>query len=872
MAIILFTKNPTSPDFALLNKYPDQFVSEKMKQSTDWWKINMDYWYNISVQQYSFNKKFIVPNYELVKGILRRSDFYNERDEVQSFTDTLLRSEDLPSFVKHYSILTPVINDLVGELSKRPDNAFVKAFDADSKSEELQFKTDTLQKLIMDTVKQQIMVSSAQQGVPMPPQDQLEQMTQEKAMDDLSSYTSLAEKWGARMLDLMKVRFNLKEKSEDAFRDLIISAKEFFHLYEDNSQFGFNVEVLNPKNVWYLTKMDERYMSDPLDQNAGAYACGTIHIMEFSEIINKFKLGKDEIEHMRDIAQQGYLLTGRKSNLVGPVTTGWNSVTYDTYDPAVLQYRRLMEGEMQENKDELKDLLGLTSSAAVYGNKFLVVRAYWCSKKKVGKLTYIDEDGQVQVVLVDEKYKNNSHPQQISLDWGWVNQWYQGIKIGMDIYYVKPIEFIDYCPIIGALYEPKNVERVPSLVDQMKPFQMLYNVAMNQLFRLLEKDLGVVFLTSIRHIPVPKDGDHQDALEIWEAEAREKGIIFVDDSPENIKGTSSFNQHTALNLSRTQEIQARYNLAVQMRTECWKLVGISEQRLGEMKATETATGVNNALSQSYAQTESLFAQHEYVLNKLYQALLDAALYIESNKPQSTISYISTEGEHCFVQINGADLKLKELGVFVTSRAEDAQNFKEFRQLSQAMLQNGASPYEISVLYATKSMRRMQEIYKQLKDQQDQFKQQEQDQQQQELQQKQQQFMQQQQTMLQQHQSDLEFKANQSELDRISKEKIALIGASKGDDTGEGEQGVDPIEMGKLNMEQTKADRDYEFKMQELAQKQQALETQQASASHDVNLQREKLKMEKHKVDTQYKIAKENRAAKPKTPPKSNKKG
>lgn len=870
MAIVLFTKKYTSPDFALLNRYPDQFVSEKTKLTTDWWKINMDYWYNISVQQYSYNKKKIVPNYELVKGILRRSDFYNEKghNDVMSFTETLLKNEDLPAFVKHYSIMTPVINDLVGELSKRPDNAFVKAFDDDSKSEELQFRTDVLQKMVLDQVKQQVLARAAQQGQDVGEDaDQLDQMTQEKAAEYLTSYTSMAEKWGARVLDLMKIRFNLKEKSEDAFRDLLISGRQFFHIYEDNSQFGFNVEVLNPRNVWFLTRMDERYMSDPLDANVGAYACGTVHIMEFSEIVSKFKLPEDEIEHMRDLAQQGYLLTGRKSNLVSPVTTGWNSVEYDTYDPAVLQYRRLMESEAGENRDELKDLLGLTSSASVYGNKFLVVRSYWCSKKKIGKLTYIDEDGQQQTILVDENYKNGMHPQQISLEWGWINQWYQGVKIGMDIYHVKPLDIVDYCPIIGALYEIKNVENAPSLIDQMKPFQMLYNVAMNQLFRLLEKDMGVVFLTSIRHVPVPKDGDHQDALEMWETEAREKGIIFVDDSPENLKGTSSFNQHNRVDLSRSQEIQTRYNLAVQMRSECWKLVGISEQRLGEMKATETATGVNSALSQSYAQTEPLFAQHEYTLNKLYQALLDAALYVESNKPQSTISYITTEGEHCFVQVNGSDLKLKELGVFVTSRAEDAQNFKEFRQLSQAMLQNGATPYEISVLYATKSMRKMQEIYKALQEKQEQFQQQEQQQKQQELQQQQQQFEQGQQLAQLQHEKDQAFESYQRDQDRLSKEKIAMISSVSKDQGGDVDDAGNAIESNKLSLEIEKAQRDYELRVQELTQRQQEILLQHSSNENDSSLQREKLKVEKHKIDQQVKIAKMNKANKPKPKPK-----
>lgn len=856
MAIILFTKSYTSPDFALLNRYPDQFVSDKIKQDTDWWKINMDYWYNIAVQQYSYNRRNIVPNYELVKGVLKHSDFYNE-PEIQSFTETILKNEKLPAYVKHYSILTPVINDLVGELSKRPDNALVKAFDDDSKSAELQFKTDVCQKLIIDTVKQSVQASAAAQGLKLDDQDDIEKMTQQKAQEYLTSYTSLGERWGARMLEFLKMKLNIKEKSEDAFRDLLISARDLFHIFEDNSPLGFSLEVINPKTFWNLTNQDERYTSDPLDKNRGSYACGTVDIMEFSEIINKFKLTKEEIEHMRDIAQQGYLLSGRKSNLISPVVPGPNSVTYDTYDPLVLQYRQIMEGEMIENKDELHDLLGLTQSAAVYGNKFLVVRSYWNSKKKVGKLTFIDEDDQEQTVLVDENYKSGMHPQQIDLEWGWTNQWYQGVKIGLDIYYVKPLEILDYCPIIGCFYEGKNTTKVASLVDQAKPFQMLYDVSMNKLFRLLEKDMGVVFLTSIRQVPVPKDGDHQDALEVWEAEAREKGIIFIDDSPDNANARSTFNQHQAVDLSRSREIQAYYELAVQMRNECWKLVGISEQRLGESKATETATGINSALTQSYAQTEPLFAQHEYVLNKVYQALLDTAMYVESNKPQSTISFISGEGEHCFVQINGSDLKLMDLGVFVTSRAEDAQNFREFRQLSQAMLQNGATPYDVSVLYATKSMRKMQEIFKDLKDQQDQFKQQEQQNEQQATQQKQQQFEQAQQLAQTQHEKDQTFEGYQRDQDRMSKERVAIITASKATEGASIDQ-VDPVALSKLDNERTKMDRDYQLKIQELTQKQQQILAQQNATSQTNNLQKQKIDVERHKIDQQVKIAKLNK--------------
>jgi len=241
---------------------------------------------------------------------------------------------------------------------------------------------------------------------------------------------------------------------------------------------------------------------------------------------------------------------------------------------------------------------------------------------------------------------------------------------------------------------------------------------MNQLYQLLEKELGKVQLMSIRHIPTPKDGDGQDALDMWEEEARKRGVMFIDDSPENLKAPSSFNQYTQLDLTRTQEIQSRYQLAAQLKIECWELIGMNRQRLGASQASSTATANQNDLVQSFAQTEPYFAAHEYVLNQVYQALLDAAQYIEGHKPKSTVSYITNQGEQAFLEVMGQDIKLRDLKVFVTSRAEDQLLLNEFRQLSQAAMQNGASLYDISVLYTTNSLRQMQKVFKDLKEKQE----------------------------------------------------------------------------------------------------------------------------------------------------------
>ena len=861
MAIIRYTKDATIR-YAYLNIFPDQFKTEKEKRDESWIKNTMDYFANRAYAEYVKNRDTFVKNYDLVKGILRMEDFYQE-PEVRSFTETLTRNLDLPAYVKHYSIITTPINELIGEISKRPDAFRIKAFDDDSQSEELEYKTEILQEYIMNQARQKIMEKVAMSGEEIE-DEQLQQMTYDEVKDDLDSYTSVAEKWANHILTCQKADFNLKEKSEDAFRDMLISAREFYHIYEDNSKVGYNIEVANPKNTWFLTTPDRKYISDPTGRAQGAYAAGTVQVMELSEIIEAIPdLTKDEIDHLRSSLQDYGLINVRESNLGNSnVAPGIDSVTYDTYDPLVLQTRMMIESEMKENNDGLKDFLGLTSNVSSFGYKYVVVRAYWISKRKIGKLIYLDEMGNEQSMLVDENYKSGTIPTQQSLEWGWVNEWYQGIKIGPDIYHIKPYKLLDYCPIIGITHEVKNTE-ARSLVDLMKPFQVLYNVCMNQLYKLLEKEVGKVYLTSIRHVPVPKDGDAQDALDVWEMEARNRGVVFIDDSPENLKSPSSFNQFRDIDLTRTQEIQSRYQLAMQLKTECWELIGMSRQRMGSVSASESATGTNAALTQSYSQTEPLFIAHEYVLMQLYQAIIDASLYIESKKPQSTLSYITSEGESAFVSVNGTDLKFRDLKVFATNRPEDKKMFEEIRGLSQAVLQNGGSLHDVIELYSTNSIRGMKKVFKTLKERQEQMQDQQMQQQQQQMeQQKQIADAQMQQAQIQNEQK-IANDNYQKELDRISKKEIAIIQATgfgnvESEDVNSNAI-PDILEVSRLANEQSKAAKDYQMKMADIQSK-------NTLAAQKLQVEKEKLQVARENQANDLAIAKENakgRAKKPK---------
>jgi len=194
-------------------------------------------------------------------------------------------------------------------------------------------------------------------------------------------------------------------------------------------------------------------------------------------------------------------------------------------------------------------------------------------------------------------------------------------------------------------------------------------------------------------------------------------------------------------------------------------------------------------------------------------------------------------------------------VFLTNRPEDTQMFNELRQLSQAVIQNGGTLYDVIELYSTKSMREMKKTFKDLRDKMD-----AQQQQQLQLQQQAQQAQQEQaQAALQQaKQMKMEDQINadrQNELDRVNKKEVALINAmAKGpaivgaDDDGSGVPDI--VEMSRLEAETNKANKAYQGKMAEI-------QGRNTVASQKLQLERDKIKLARENMDNDLAVAKMN---------------
>ena len=688
--------------------YPEQFVSTAKKQKPQWIKSTLDYFANIAFAKYRQNVKFR-KNYRLFNGEFNFDDYTNEPDiqeMVNYLSDVPDQDPEIPQHLKHYPIVNPPINQLKGELLNRPFKYKVKAVDDHSIDENIDYRTELIKEFFLSKMSAQL------EGIP---EEQLEQAQAEMMQEmqqKILDYTSTAEEWGNKILNALKYQFKLKEKSTQGLLDFLITGQEYHHFYQDNSRIGLNYKVENPSNVWYLANRNAMYTSD-------CWAVGTIEVLSVSEIVERYNLTGEEIKHLTTKSLQNL-----RNNEYSPLSTALPYPNDPLWQLTFENVGDFANGGIDHN------VFSFNSQHA-----YTVVTCYWQSKKKIYKRQYIDEEGYLQEQFVSEEYKYDKEMGDIALDELWINEWWKGIKVGADIYIdVEPLEYSQTCPIVGIVNTTRNTQG-KSLLDLLKPYQVLYNICINQLWELLEKEIGVVFLGDMKVVPKK---DSQDPIETMLWNARNRGALFIDTSPENTGGSVQFNQMTRIDLTRTAEIQSRIQLAQALRNEAYELIGITRQRLGSPTATETATATKEGLAQSFAQTETWFAWHDNVMQQVYQNMLEMAQYTELQKPSSTLNYLNSELETVFLKVTKNEL-MRELFVFVTSYAEDRVTLEQLRSLAQPALQNGAELIEIFDLYTAASERSLRKVLQGVQDRKSSMQQQQMEQQQQRMQQQQQQF-------------------------------------------------------------------------------------------------------------------------------------
>lgn len=891
-------KAESGPTFSSLTQ-PVQFLPYK-KKDDDWAAWNLDWLELQGIEFLRVNSRRLLKNYKLAKGIIDKTDYIVEPDnEYKDLMDVLTAENDSALELKFYPIVPNVINVLTGEFAKRYSRVQFRAVDDASYNEMLEQKKIQIEESLLADAEANLVRKMIEMGADPGSEEAQKQLSPEglKSLPEIEdffskSYRSMVEEWASHQLAVDEERFKMQELEERGFRDMLIADREFWHfrMLEDD----YDVELWNPVLTFYQKSPDQRYIAD------SNYA-GKIDLMTVSDVVDRYGYLMDskQLESLQKIypaRSAQYQVSGYQND--GAYYDATRSHEWNTNAPG-LGYRQFTSNYWNDparGGDILSEILDENEDVSMWGegNLMRVATIYWKTQRKVGHLTKIEDDGEVTQEIIDETFKitkkaiydtsifkqksKDNLLQGEHVDWIWINEVWGGVKIGpnlpamwqstmgdninpiyLGINRTKPgrlpFQFkgdtsLYGCklPVEGRVFSDRNT-RSTSLVDLMKAYQVGYNMVNNQIADILIDELGTVIMFDQNALPRHSMGEDWGKNNYAKAYVAMKDfqMLPLDTSITNTENATNFNHYQTLNMEQTNRLMSRIQLANYFKQQCFDAIGINPQRLGGAVSAQTATGVVQAMQQSYAQTEMYFVQHsDHLMPRIHQMRTDLAQYYYSTNPSVRLQYISTEAEKVNFQINGTDLLLRDFNVFATTKTNHRAILENLKQMALTNNTSGASIYELGNIVKADSIAEVSDI---LKDSEIRIQKQRQEDMQQQRQMQEQQL----QAKQQEEQQKLQVEMSENEKDRQNDVLLAEIrsaGYGSMVDLNQNQQS-DYQDAMKDIRESTQYREQMNFKRQESAVK-------SAQENNRLSVEREKIAASKQIADTKLQIARENK--------------
>jgi hypothetical protein len=878
---------------------PLQFIPNKEKDD-EWAAWNLDWLEWQGLKQIRRNARRLMKNYKLAKGIIDRTDYIvEENNEYRDIVETLVTDELSALELKFYPIIPNVINVLVAEFAKRSTKLTYRAVDDYSYNELLEQKRSAIEEVLLQNAAIKIQAKLLESGLDPNSEEAQQQLSTEnlKSLPEIEGYfkkdyRSMIEQWATHQHKVDVERFKMDELEERAFRDSLITDREFwhFHMMEDDYQ----VELWNPVICFYHKSPDARYISQ-------ANWVGKTDMLTAADVIDKYGyLMNDEqlqaLEAIYPIRSAGYNVGGYQND--GTFYDATKSHEWNTNMPSLAyrQYTTAMAGSVYDGGDIVQQILSEGEDYIDNGVAYLlrVTTCYWKSQRKVGHLTKIEENGEVITDIVDENYKVTVKPQYDTrlfknktkenlvygehLDWIWINEVWGGVKIGPNIpsYWgmnnpggltpmyigvnrqkIGPLKFqfkgdssLYGCklPVEGAIFSDRNTKST-ALIDLMKPYQIGYNIVNNQIADILVDELGTIIMLDQNTLPKHSLGEDWGKGNYAKAYVAMKNfqMLPLDTSITNTENALNFQHFQKLDLSQTERLMSRVQLANHFKQQAYEVIGVNPQRMGQQLSQMTATGVEQAAAASYAQTEVFFIQHcDYLMPRVHQMRTDLAQYYHSTNPSVRLSYMTTADENINFQMNGTDLLMRDLNIFTTTTANHRAVLEQLKSMALQNNTTGASIYDLGKVVQSDSIAQLNNALKASEDKQQQMKQQE-------MQQAQQMQDQQLQAQQQMEQMKIDAQMAEKEKDRQRDILVAEIRAA-------GMGSMVDVNQNMMN--------DYKDAMTEIKQTEQYQQQTQLQREKETNrnvqqdkknqIEREKLQVQREIADKQLEVARENK--------------
>jgi len=683
--------------------------------------------------------------YEAYNGNIREAD-YNY--VTNPYNSEAWSKKNFPARLRNYNVLKPIVDLLLGEKAKRPMSYQVVVRNADIESRFDKYRSEQYREYLEQLFINEANAQGLETGLPseeMPaPEEYMEQV--------MTGYRDSRAMIGQEVLNYLFDWLNFEDKSQRLFFDWLVAGE--CYTYKDVCMNDVEFDVVSPLDIDYEKGPDTEFIED-------ADWVVRRQIMSINQVVDRFY----DVLSSKDIDQLEMPTAKSRDGYGGVQSMFINKPEDDESD-------RMVE----------------------------VLHVCWKSFSRVGILTFTDELGQEQEIVVDESYKKSDGEE---ITYYWVNEVWEGYQIDKDIYVTAqphPVQRnemnnVSVCklPYNGRVYSNRHSDNI-SVISMGLPYQVLYNVFHYRLELSIAKNKDKIMLMEMNTIPKRHGWDEEKFMYYADA----MGFAFIDSTAEGKNNERvTFNQYQVLDMSLGQYIAAQFQLLQAIKSEWEEMIGVSRQRKGQVKTSDGVGVTERAIFQSSVISEELFRRFENFIEREYLGLLDTSkiAWREGKK----MTYVTSDLRTALLSIDPDEYQEAEYGVFVKNNSREQDKLQQLKGLAQAMAQNGQQPGTIAEILDSNNFSKIKSLLAEVDQKQKEMQQQQTQAQQQQAQAQ----IQAQQQMAQQKQ---DFEAGEKQKDRslqLELKKMDLATKITSDADGNGRK--DEIDRARLDVEKQKVE-------------------------------------------------------------------
>ena len=316
------------------------------------------------------------------------------------------------------------------------------------------------------------------------------------------------------------------------------------------------------------------------------------------------------------------------------------------------------------------------------GNLYEVWHVVWKGEVRKGILTYMNEMGFVTTRVVEEDYKLNREVGDISIEWEYDTQIYEGYRIGSRYNAIYPVKAR---PIAyernGKLPYNGLMEVLPymgkfSIITIVAPYQIMRNIfAYHRELVIAKNKLLILVLPESLVADKSEDRVYRMAAD---------GVLLVDDSEDTT--AQKVANIRLLNAQMGDYIAQITNLMAETRQEAWDSVDMNAQRYGDIAQSAGAATTQEAVARSSMGSVIITEIFDQMRRRDYQRDIDFAKLAYIDGLQT--AYHDKDGNRHYISLDVNSFVYSDYGVIVKNDSKEKDKLEQLKQWAFSAAQNG----------------------------------------------------------------------------------------------------------------------------------------------------------------------------------------